>query len=330
MSGKSGFTNVDAARFEASQNQEIEELRGELVRQRNENIELRRQLEAERHDMRSHLVQRENELEERSEKIRADLKKREEELEREIRDQIARIENRSVTMHARSSEMMERATAELQMAQESAARLEVEKKSLEKERSAFEKEKQRYDEEANDKLQTISSNFVDNVVSDLRAREKSLMSKSTQWSIAGGVSLFLALTFAATSIYKTSNNIAADIPASNVVYIMIKGAFFVGISGIFARYAFVLSRRYLGESIRISDIIHGVSFGQMYVQSYGATAGWDQVKDAFSKWHSSPTDDPNNTEKLSSSDEKLNLEMIPKILSSMTDLKKQISRNSDS
>ncbi len=68
----------------------------------------------------------------------------------------------------------------------------------------------------------------------------------------------------------------------------IKGAIFVGVAGVLARYSFVLSGRYLDESLAVSDVIHGVSFGQLYVQSYGAAAGWDQVKDAFSRWHDRP------------------------------------------
>jgi hypothetical protein len=66
---------------------------------------------------------------------------------------------------------------------------------------------------------------------------------------------------------------------------MIKGALFLGVSIVLARYAFLMAKKYLSEALRVSDTVHSVTFGQLYVQSYGATAGWDQVKDAFSNWH---------------------------------------------
>jgi hypothetical protein len=279
----------EEARFEASREQELSALRNELLRQRDENIELRSSLEKERHAARAHIDAREKELDAKHAKLRKELALREDRLEKELQDQLQRLE-------AEREQSAQRSFRLINEAQEEMERVASERNRLKLEMEAFEEEKERYDEEANEKLQRTSSSFVEGVITDLRTREKNLMGKSTIWSVFGGGALLFALAIAAIAIHSTSTDLADEIPVTNVVFLLVKGTFFMGIAGVIARFAFVLSKRYLAESLRVSDIIHGVSFGQMYVQSYGATAGWDQVKEAFSEWHDKPKQDHENTD----------------------------------
>jgi len=262
-------------------NEEITALHQELMRLRTYNSELSERLEGEREALKKQMQNQEREFHARLEKQRHDITLREESLEREFSDRSRKMEQLQRASEVRNHALI----ADLDKSSNDIAEA---KKRLEIERTEFEKTKQRYDEEANKKLQSTSATFVGSVVTDLRKRESQLMSKSTAWSVCGGVALAIALFIASLAIYQASLATTESIPTSNVMFLLIKGTFFMGVSGIIARFAFLLSQKYLSESLRVSDIIHGVSFGQMYVQSYGATAGWDEVKEAFSKWHDGP------------------------------------------
>lgn len=65
----------------------------------------------------------------------------------------------------------------------------------------------------------------------------------------------------------------------------LKGAIIFGLVAFLSRYAFLQSGNYMAESLRTTDRIHAIKFGQFFVKTYGAAADWPQVKEAFSNWN---------------------------------------------
>jgi hypothetical protein len=52
-----------------------------------------------------------------------------------------------------------------------------------------------------------------------------------------------------------------------------------------ARYAFVLGKAVMVESLRNADRRHAISFGHFYLRAFGADASWPDLKDAFQNWN---------------------------------------------
>lgn len=52
-----------------------------------------------------------------------------------------------------------------------------------------------------------------------------------------------------------------------------------------AKYAFTLGKSFMVESLRNADRRHAISFGEFYLQAFGASADWKEVKEAFQHWN---------------------------------------------
>lgn len=102
----------------------------------------------------------------------------------------------------------------------------------------------------------------------------------------GGSSIVAAFGTFAFIAASTVEDISANISWQALTLYSAKGAVLLSISALIARYAFLMSQKNLDVSRKKLDRIHGIKFGQLYIESYGATAGWDQLKDAFSAWNS--------------------------------------------
>ncbi|GBQ65769.1 hypothetical protein AA103196_1216 [Ameyamaea chiangmaiensis NBRC 103196] len=70
-----------------------------------------------------------------------------------------------------------------------------------------------------------------------------------------------------------------------MIFFSFKGLVVLTIVGFFTRYNFVHSGNYMQESLKIADRIHAIKFGQFYIETYGATATWEEVKEVFSSWN---------------------------------------------
>lgn len=264
--------NLSASKFE--------ELWEEVIKQRDENIERQRHLEAERSQMLKYFEDREKKSAENAERLRKELELRERHLAEELN-------TRAMKLAEENKKQADRFEAMRDIANEKNFELSKREEDLKEKTRLFSEEKDRYDQENNIKLQSVSDKYVGGVIKDLKLKEKSLSDISFGWAVFGGLSLFVGLVFATLSAYQNFVDIPEGVSGYVLTLLTLKGTVFIAISGIISRYAFVLSKRYLNESLRISDVIHNVSFGQLFVQSYGSAAGWDQVKDAFSKWHHS-------------------------------------------
>ncbi len=265
-----------------------ESLRGGLTLQKDEFEQRIAQFEKERADFQRHIGQREKQLALEAERQRSAADQRIDELKKEFSKREAARELELKQSQNEIQMMRHRADERLLEANKRYKNLSQERLDFEREREDFEVQKLQYNEENNRRLQTETVKFVDLIIKDLKSRETKFSRISFWWSIAGGASLTIAAIPAAASMISGAFWPAAELSWPSLLLYTTKSALFVGIVAIISRYAFTLSGRYLQESLQVSDTVHGVSFGQLYVQSYGATAGWEQVKEAFSNWHKRP------------------------------------------
>lgn len=52
-----------------------------------------------------------------------------------------------------------------------------------------------------------------------------------------------------------------------------------------ARFLYLIGKSFMVESLRNSDRIHAISFGEFYLKAYGEKADWNEIKDAFQHWN---------------------------------------------
>lgn len=163
--------------------------------------------------------------------------------------------------------------------------LEQQSQQLKARESELQSEKSRHEKRSKEALQTNSQNFIRDTVKDLRGDERFYSFSALGWSLLGGLTLILVCTVFSWTAIQTVDMLEAAISWQALALYSAKGAILASLAAIIARYAFLMAQRNLAVSRSTSDRIHGIKFGQLYIESYGASAGWDQLKDAFSSWN---------------------------------------------
>jgi len=173
---------------------------------------------------------------------------------------------------------------------------EINKKQIEldKEINKTKIQMKRYTEEHQQKLQKSSSDFVKYTVDDLVSREGKLSKISSMWSCAGAAVLFVGLVVTIIISIKNFSSTSEGITWPYLVYFSFKGIIVLTIIGLFTRYNFINSGNYMQEAIKLANQIHKIRFGQFYIETYGATATWEEAKEAFANWNG---DEKSNWEK---------------------------------
>lgn len=151
----------------------------------------------------------------------------------------------------------------------------------------LEEEERKYKEETQKNLQKNSSEYVNDALTDLKIKEDKFHLISRVWSILGGLSISIGIAILmwfgseGMDLLKQDTNYGW----SYLLLVTFKGLILVGLFIALAKYAFMYSQSYMHESIKNSERRHAIKFGKFYMESYGATANWHQVKDAFEHWN---------------------------------------------
>lgn len=158
-------------------------------------------------------------------------------------------------------------------------------KILESKFEELEEQKRRYTIEHQDNLQNSSRDFVKETVDGLREKEEKFSNQAFYWSLAGAFVLCIGLIF---SIYITFINYPLSdklVTWPLMVFYSLRGIIILTIVGFFTRYNFIQAGNYMQEALKISNRIHAIKFGQFYIETYGSTARWNEVKEAFASWN---------------------------------------------
>lgn len=243
--------------------------------------------EKELDHLRKQLAEREASIEHRIQQEKKLLENRERELFESVEKR-----NQTLTQHEQAAmerqEKLERELMEqrIQLVEERKIRT-THLIEIEEQRRALEHEKQRLTEESQKALQGNSKRFVRSALSLLGAKESRFHFISGLWAIIGACSLLSGVGIAVFTMISSSDNFHQS-PGTGLAYYffhLFRGLVVVGLCGVLSRYAFVFSKSYMHESLKIGERAHAIRFGEFYLDTYGSNAQWSEVKEAFAHWN---------------------------------------------
>ncbi|MCF5545385.1 hypothetical protein [Pseudomonas salomonii] len=243
--------------------------------------------EKELDELRKQLVEREAYIENRTQQEKKLLEQREKELYESVETR-----NQSFLQHEQAA-MQRQNLAEKEIAEHRAQLAEERKKAsvqryhLDQLRVELESEKQRLTEEGQKTLQDNSKRFVGSALSLLGAKESRFHFISGVWGVIGAIALISGVAIAIATMISSSDNYH-QVPGAGLAYYffhLFRGLVVVGLCGVLSRYAFVFSKSYMHESLKIGERAHAIRFGEFYLDTYGANAQWNEVKEAFAHWN---------------------------------------------
>jgi len=263
-------------------NKDLQDIENSVIRR----IQLRSEKEKKNAE---ELFQHVQEMERDLERQRSELREREKKFQSELKMRESYFSEREKMLAVKQTEFQAHLASrdhELQVLRE---RLHVEISSREKElemaQAELEKEKIRYLEEGRQRIQDQSNSYVSEALALLANKEEDFHSKSRVWGLVGATSLGLGLVFfLLLSIYSTISA-PQDVSWQDIAYLLVKGIVVVALFGALAKYAHGFSASYMHEALKNADRRHAINFGKFYLQSYGASASWNEVKEAFEHWN---------------------------------------------
>lgn len=168
------------------------------------------------------------------------------------------------------------------------------------------------------KFENSAAEYIEEALSELKERERSLNSKSQFWYWMGygaiAVGVISAGVLALVNLSSFSDSSRWDL----VTFTAFKSVFLVGLLLALAKYSFTLGKSFMDQSLKNSDRIHAISFGKFYLQAFGDRATPDEMKEVFQHWNISSDNSFSG----------LNSEMIePKILEAALNLMNAVKSN---
>ncbi|WP_370682144.1 hypothetical protein [Comamonas sp. GB3 AK4-5] len=139
--------------------------------------------------------------------------------------------------------------------------------------------------ELNEKIFRSSQTYITETLKALKSKEIKYQIFSMICSSLGGIALAAALAYFIDLAYKSAPIIPEKMTWEIVIFLTLKGFISISLLAGFSRYAYILSNTYLKEALKISDRMHAISFGKFYLDSYGSTHDWEQVKQVFENWN---------------------------------------------
>ncbi|MGB8966680.1 MAG: toll/interleukin-1 receptor domain-containing protein [Candidatus Cybelea sp.] len=132
------------------------------------------------------------------------------------------------------------------------------------------------------KIESNLATYVQPTVDKLLARGQRFALLATISYASVGLILIVGLTYVAIcgSLRGSSLVTWEAVAKSTITSILV-----IGLLWAIARFAFVLGRSFMVESLRNEDRIHAISFGQFYLRAFGDKADWPEMKEAFKYWN---------------------------------------------
>jgi hypothetical protein len=113
--------------------------------------------------------------------------------------------------------------------------------------------------------------------SELFGERANVCYKRCWWILSGAVS-FAAFRAVTSSFFPADTWLhVVQNTASSVIVLAILAAT--------SRFAFVMGKSYMVESIRNNNRRHAIYFGQVYLKAFGDKVTWAEAKEAFQSWN---------------------------------------------
>lgn len=136
---------------------------------------------------------------------------------------------------------------------------------------------------AAEKIQSNSADYIRIAIDSLQKLEKRDRLLSYLWYFLGFASLLVGIGFSLSRLLHNSE--VAIHGTENLVLLVLKAVVVISLLGAFTKYAFALGRSYSSESLKSSDRIHAIRFGDFYLRAFGDKMKWNELKEVFQHWN---------------------------------------------
>lgn len=100
----------------------------------------------------------------------------------------------------------------------------------------------------------------------------------------GALALFIGLMMTVDAL-KRAMDPATVFETSRMISAGIANVIAIGFLGALAKYGYSLGKSFMSESLKSSDRIHAIQFGQFYLKAFGSRLSPAEVRDAFQHWN---------------------------------------------
>ncbi|MEI5948889.1 toll/interleukin-1 receptor domain-containing protein [Bacillus albus] len=146
---------------------------------------------------------------------------------------------------------------------------------------------QAIEEENEEKIAKVEKKvetYITEAITRLTAKEKNYRNIAYLSYILCGVFLLAAIILL---LYKVNFIISSQKVLTTAEHIQLGLVGFVLLALILsiARFLYLIGKSFMVESLRNSDRIHAISFGEFYLKAYQEKADWNEIKEAFQHWN---------------------------------------------
>jgi hypothetical protein len=132
------------------------------------------------------------------------------------------------------------------------------------------------------RVEENATKYIQKSLLELRKRESIYSRNAYGCYIAALISLLVGVSF---GIWRYTRFVSEDSNVYHVIVVFLSSLFVFGMLIALSRFSFLLGKSFMVESLRNSDRIHAISFGEFYLNAFGSKADWLQIKDAFQHWN---------------------------------------------
>lgn len=141
--------------------------------------------------------------------------------------------------------------------------------------------RQKEAEEKREVLQVSLSQYIEKTMYRLKENERKNKRLAYFCYIGAGIFVIVAILF---SFFK-ANTVITMTEWQMAIAKILSGTLTLVLTLALSRLLFVLGKSFMVESIRNSDRIHAISFGEFFLNAYGNVATRDEVREVFGNWN---------------------------------------------
>jgi hypothetical protein len=132
------------------------------------------------------------------------------------------------------------------------------------------------------KVEQTAAAYIKASLVNLKEREDTYRRMAYFWYVLALLSLSGGLAF---GVWRAAIMHSAQPTWESLVQLALITILIVGVLGALSRFAFLLGKAFMVESLRNADRSHAISFGEFYLNAFGDKAEWKEVKEAFQHWN---------------------------------------------
>lgn len=137
--------------------------------------------------------------------------------------------------------------------------------------------------EVKERIESNAASYIGKAIGSLKEHESRNRMRGNLWYYLGYMTLLLGIIFGFLSIARFANT--NDQQWIHFAYLTLKSVIVIGLLVACSKYSFTLGRSYMSEALKSADRIHAISFGEFYLNAFGDSAEWAELKEAFQHWN---------------------------------------------